>query len=168
MIKANSRENLAEINLIRANAQFEFILKGKPSKVTELRDGSLLVKAKNEKQRIRIRNVKKLDKTEVTTSEHETLNEIKGRIRYKTQPRCSNEICNILKDQNVVELHQVMRKVHGERLSSSIYILSFESFVVPQEVIIGWIRCSVREYIPKSRQYLKCHKRRLLCASDVA
>ena len=123
MVKANSGENLAEINVIRANAQLESILKGKPNKVTELRDGSLLVEVKIEKQSIRIRNVKKLDKTEGTTTEHETLNKIKGIIRYKNQLRYSNEeICNTLKDQKVAKLHHVVRKEHGERLSTSSYI----------------------------------------------
>ena len=158
MIKANSGENLAEINVIGANAQFESILKRKPNKVTELGDGSLLVEVKNEEQSIRIRNVKKLDKTEVTTTEHESL-KIKRTIRYKNEPRNSNEeICNILKDQKVVELHQVMGKVHGERLSTSIYLLTFESCVVLQEVTIGWALCPVREYIPKPRRFFKCHK----------
>ena len=42
-IKANNECNLANINVIRANKQMSVQIKGKPRKVTKLRDGSLLV-----------------------------------------------------------------------------------------------------------------------------
>ena len=100
VIKAKSSENLAEINVIKANKQLENILKGKPKKINELRDESLLVEVKDEEQSLRIKNINKLDKVDVTVVEHESLNRIKGTIKYKNQPRYkTEEILEALREQ---------------------------------------------------------------------
>ena len=130
MIHANAGANLAEINVIKANKQMETILRGKPKKITELRGGSLLVEVKDEEQRLQIRSIKKLDETDVTTTEHASLNKVKGILRYKNQLRYSNE-------EILNTLHQVIKRVQGERIPTSISILTFESRILPREVTIG-------------------------------
>ena len=49
-IQANEERNLANINVIKANKQMTTHLNGKPKKVTEIRDGSLLVKVNSKQQ----------------------------------------------------------------------------------------------------------------------
>ena len=84
----------------------------------------------------------KFDETDVTTTEHASLKKIKGTIRYKNQPRYSNEeMLKTLKKQKVVELHQVIKRVQGERIPTSIFIVTFESCILHREVTIGWTRC---------------------------
>ena len=60
--------NLANIDVIKANKQMSEQIKGKPRKVTELRDGSLLVEVSNEQQSKLIQSIVKLDETKVTVS----------------------------------------------------------------------------------------------------
>ena len=109
---------------------------------------------------VRIRSIKKLEETGVTITENASLNKIKGTIRCKNQLRYSSEeILNTLKIHHasnhldaIVELHQVIKRVQRERIPTSIFIVTFESCILPREVTIGWSRCQVREYIPKPRQ----------------
>ena len=124
------------------------------------------------KSSLRIRNIQKLDQVAVSVTEHETLNKIKGTIRYKNQPRYkTEEILDALKEQRVVELHRVNKKVGSETIPTSIYIVTFECCHLPQEITIWWTRCLVREYIPKPRRCFKCHKfghGRVTCPSETA
>lgn len=66
-IRRVNGENLAEINVIRVNTRMEGILYGKPKKVIELSDGSILVEVSNEEQSHQIQNLHKVDNVEVTT-----------------------------------------------------------------------------------------------------
>ena len=75
VIKAKSNENLAEVNVTKANFQLENALKGKPAKINELRDRNLL-EGKDEEQSLGIRNIHKLYQVAVSVTEHETLNKI--------------------------------------------------------------------------------------------
>ena len=158
-IKAVNEKNLAEINVIKANRQLESVLKGKPAKVTELRDGSLLVELANASQSELIWKVKTLDTTNVEIQPHDTLNQIKGTIWYQNKPGYSeDDITKELKEQNVSTMYNVKRKVAGVLENTNIYIVTFDSCVLPEEVKIGWTRCSVREYIPPPRRCFKCNK----------
>ena len=65
LIKSKSGNNLADINVIKANKQLTNHLRGKPSKVTELRTGELLVEVADENQSQIIRTFLKLGTTEV-------------------------------------------------------------------------------------------------------
>ena len=73
-IQASSGENLSEIDVIKANKQMEGILKGKPKKVTELRNGTLFVEVSNKDQSNNIRSMKKQDNTNIIVEEHQKLN----------------------------------------------------------------------------------------------
>ena len=75
LIKSKSGNNLAEINVIKANKELTNHLRGKPSKVTELRTGELLVEVANENQSQIIRTLSKLDTTEVEVREDGRLNQ---------------------------------------------------------------------------------------------
>ena len=87
VIKAKLNENLAEVYVIKANFQLETALKGKPTKVNELRDWNLLVEVKDKEQSLHIRNIQKPDQVAVSVTKHETLDKIKGTIRCKNQTR---------------------------------------------------------------------------------
>ena len=68
-ISSRNGSHLAEINVIRANKQLQHTLKGKPEKVAELRDGSLLVEVANEQLSDHLHNLNALDEIEVTIKE---------------------------------------------------------------------------------------------------
>ena len=94
-------ENLAEVNVIKANIELEIALKGKQKNVTELRDGCLLVEIANENQSLLKKHLKKLDDRTIEIREHTTLNQVKGTIHYRNRPGYSDEdILNELKSQS--------------------------------------------------------------------
>ena len=76
IIRATSGENLAEINVIKAYKYMTTELHGKPKRVSELRDGSLLVEVMNEEQSSLITNIRKLEGVDVVIAEYPTLNQI--------------------------------------------------------------------------------------------
>ena len=86
IIKSSEGKNLAEINVIKTNKELQATLKGNPTKVTELRDGTLLTEVANERQSMLIKVLKVLNTINVEISEHTTLNQIKGTIHYKNRP----------------------------------------------------------------------------------
>ena len=171
-IKANDERNLANINVIKANKQMSEQIKGKPRKVTELRDGSLLVEVSNEQQSKLIQSIVKLDDTKVTVSEHPSLNTVKGTIRYKNNPNYNEiEILQELKQHKVIDIYRVKRKANGSLENTNIYILTFDLCTLPRDVFIGWTRCEVREYIPRPRRCFKCQEFRhgsRACRADVS
>ena len=100
-----------------------------------------------------------MDETAVEVSEHKNLNQIKGTIHYKNQPGYTDqEITNELKRQNVAEVYNIKKRESGILQRTNIYIVTFDACILPQDVTIGWTRCSVREYIPAPRRCYKCNR----------
>ena len=159
IISSLEGKNLAEINVITANKQLQATLKGSPTKVTELRDGTLLVEVANEKQSMLIKELKILNNVNVQVTEHASLNQIKGTIHYKNRPGYTeDELLSELNPQNVAALYNIRKRVSGVLERTPIYVVTFDACSLPKEVTIGWTTCSVREYIPLPRRCFKCNK----------
>jgi len=157
LIRSTNGSNLAESNVVQAYREMTIHLKGKPKKVNELRDGTLLVEVASEEQSKLIRTLKKLDRHEVQVTEHPKLNQVQGTIRYRNQPNYSNEeIVAALSDSNVTAIYQVKKKVAGQLQPTNIYIVTFNLCHLPKDVHIGWTKCEVREYIPRPRRCFNC------------
>ena len=150
--------NLSNLNVIRANRELLKTLNGvKPKKVDELRNGSLLIEVTCEEQGRQLLTLKSLDNTPVQVMKHGFLNQTKGTIYYRN--RCNYtevELLDELKEQNVSNVYRTTRKVAGETIPNNIYILTFESCSLPEEVTIGWNRCNVRKYVSRPRRCFKC------------
>jgi len=158
-IKAKNGSSLAEINVIAANKQMNRILGSKPRKVSELRDGSLLVEVANKQQSALIHTIKKLDQTDVEVSKHSKLNQVQGTIRYANKPNYSTaQILEALGEYKTSDIHQIKRKINGVYQHTNLYILTFDACQLPKYVSIGWSQCEVREYIPRPRRCFKCHR----------
>ena len=159
IIKAkNDEENLAEIDIIRANQQLTHTLKGsKPKKVSELKNGSLLVEVANEEQSNNIINLKYLNDIEIVVAKHDHLNQVKGTIYFRNTFKYSNEdLINELSEHKVTHIYQKTRKVDDATISTNVYILTFDLCTLPESVSIGWRDCDVREYMPRPRRCFKC------------
>ena len=81
LIRDAEGENLWEkLETIYANRELEKALKGEPKRITELRNGSILVEVLNNEQSTRIRQIQKLNNIKVIVEEHGSLNFTKGTI----------------------------------------------------------------------------------------
>ena len=158
-VKACNESNLAELDVIKANKELNKTLRGKPKRVSELRDGSLLIEVSNEEQSREIKKLKTLDSIPVSVADHQHLNQIKGTIRYRNLPKYTDQnILKELEDQHVSDIYHITKKVNGINTSTNIYIVTFNACELPAEITIGWTRCIVKEYIPKPRRCFGCQR----------
>ena len=150
--------DLSRKNTIRANKDLEKVLGGEPKKITELREGMLLVEVSSEIQSVRIREIKKLHETKVTVAEHKSLNSTKGTIIYNNKPGYTEkEICEELEKYNVTEVKKINRKEDNIR-RADLFIVTFNNCILPTCIKIGWTKLKVREYIPKPRRCFQCQR----------
>jgi len=158
-IMSNNAENMSTIDTMKANRDLETKIGGSPKKVSELRNGSLLVEVNNEQQSKRIVNITSLSTISVTVTEHHSLNKTKGTIRYKNFPQYTEEqIQRELEAYRVTEVQRFKTKIDGQLRNLDTYLLTFDSCYVPQDVKIGWTKLDVREYIPKPRRCFNCQQ----------
>lgn len=158
-IQAENPENdLSRLNVIKANRELIKCLNdSKPKKVDELRNGSLHVEIASEEQSRSIMKLKRLDNVPIVVSEHKYLNQTKGTIYYRNRCEYSNdELLEELAPCKVTDIYRTEKKVNGEQIPNNIYILTFNSCNLPEEINIGWNKCRVKEYIPKPRRCFKC------------
>ena len=157
VIKTVDGSSMAEIDVFQANREIERKLCGKPAKITETRAGTLIVEAKDEKQSIALSMIESLADVPVAVVEHERLNEIKGTIWYANQRRYTEEqILGELKPFGAKAIYQTKKKVNGTLIPQSIYIITFDTQILPSNVYLGWTKCQVRLYIPRPRRCFKC------------
>ena len=72
-----------KLNTLEANRELIRIIKGEPKRITELKNGSLLIEVMNKEQSIKIKQIKKLNNIDVVVNEHNSLNSTKGTIYSK-------------------------------------------------------------------------------------
>ena len=122
-------------------------------KVTELREGTLLIEVMNGKQSEAVKKLRILDGSCGEVLDHGTLNQVKGMIYYKNKPGCTEEdILSAVKDQNVSSIYNIKRRVLGIIDKTLIYMLTFDACILSLNVTIGWTQCPIREYVPPSRR----------------
>ena len=148
---------LSDINVIKANKEIERTIRGTPRSITETRAGHLILEVKTKEQSLDVVKLKRLDTTDVTVEPHKHLNSVKGTIYYRNQPNYSpEEILEELKQYGVTEIYQTKKRISGNLINQPIYILTFNICTLPQDIKIGWTKCSVRQYIPRPRRCARC------------
>ena len=162
LISAADGSNLPEIDCITGNEELERLLKGKPTKITELRNGNLLVETANRQQSTAIASLLTLAGTAVKIAPHDKMNQVKGTIRYENRPNFTDDqILNALNRYHAVDIYRLRRKLNGALVPMPLYIVTFKKPNLPEYVRIGWTRCNVRIYVPRPRRCFKCQ--RCLC-----
>ena len=95
----------------------------------------------------------------VEITEHRTLNSSKGVISSDILDGMSNEeITSELKDQGVKESYRISSNKNGKKSPTRTVILTFNSSKLPKTLLVGYMRLSVRNYIPNPRRCFKCQQ----------
>ena len=146
-----------KLNTLEANRELIRNIKGEPKRITELKNGSLLIEVMNKEQSIKIKQIKKLNNIDVVVNEHNSLNSTKGTI-YSTRfvSIDDDELLEDLAKYNVTELYKIKKKTNNELTNTGVMILTFDSCTLPENVKLGWTALPVRTYIPRPRQCYKC------------
>lgn len=161
-ITSTGNRNLSEIDTILANEELESILGGSPRDIRELRSGGLAVEVRSAEQSRAILNLKALAGCDVNVISNDRMNQCKGTIYYRNGPGYTEEqICNALNktgDTRVAEVYRMKKRVNGTLVDMPVYLITFQSTQLPSHVIIGWTRCSTRQYIPRPRRCFNCQR----------
>ncbi|GBN27822.1 hypothetical protein AVEN_28122-1 [Araneus ventricosus] len=125
----------------------------------KLRSGDLLVEVESPKQAKEISKLKSLSTIPVTVKPHATLNSSKGVISCGELLNESEEkIIEELKSQGVIHVRRITIRRDGQLLNTKHLILTFDSNKLPENIKAGYMRLSVRTYIPNPLRCFKCQR----------
>lgn len=93
-------------------------------------------------------------------SQHAGLNQSKGKIYCPSISECDEkEILEKLKDQRVIEVRKITRKVNEGYVPTGILVLTFDIPSIPQKVEIGYLKnVKVEIYYDRPMRCQKCQK----------
>lgn len=130
------------------------------NKISELRDGSLLLLVKNKhvaEKFIRIKTLPGIG--EVSANYHQNLNAVKGTIYAPFLIDVPDEeIIEGLSSYNVTSVYKFKRNVEGVEKHTGVILLTFDSYCLPTNISIAWRMTSVRPYIPNPMRCKTCQK----------
>jgi len=125
----------------------------------KMRSEDLMVEVVDSKQSGKIQKMSKLGYYDVTVSLHNSLNSSRGVISESDllfSP--DEEIIENLKDQNVINARRIIIKRDGKSIPTKHVILTFNSPKTPSYVTAGYLKCSVRPYIPNPLRCFQCQR----------
>ncbi|GBO32285.1 hypothetical protein AVEN_220736-1 [Araneus ventricosus] len=115
----------------------------------KLCSGDLLIEVATRKQAQQIIQLQSLENIHVTVSAHATLNSSKGVVSCGELLNVPiEEILKGFQPQGVTEVHSIKIKKNGQLIDTKHLILTFHSPRIPDSVRAGYIKLTVRLYIP--------------------
>lgn len=127
-----------------------------------LRNGTLLVKCKNEKQAKLLMNFNNMlfaNTFKVKVIEHETLNTVQGLVYcWDSKFLSEEEILEGLTEQKVVAVRKIKRKVGDSVVETALCILTFKRSLLPNSIKFGFHSVLVKPYIPNPLRCLNCFR----------
>ncbi|GBN38817.1 hypothetical protein AVEN_173375-1, partial [Araneus ventricosus] len=124
-----------------------------------MRSGDLLVEVASRKQAQQILKINSLSTIPISVQPHITLNSSKGVITCGRLLNLSNEeITQELGGQGVKDVRRINIRRDGELLPTKHFILTFNTPRLPEYIKAGYVRCSVRPYIPNPLRCFKCQR----------
>ncbi|GBN23781.1 hypothetical protein AVEN_104391-1 [Araneus ventricosus] len=124
----------------------------------KLRSGDLLVEVQSRKQSQQIVKLKQFSTIPITVSPHASLNSSKGVITCGELLNVpTEEILKELQGQGVSHVRRISIRRDGQLLNTKHLILTFDSAKLPENIKAGYMRLSVRTYIPNPLRCFKCH-----------
>ncbi|GBN09888.1 hypothetical protein AVEN_202305-1, partial [Araneus ventricosus] len=125
----------------------------------KLRSGDLLVEVQSRKQSEQILKLKKFSTIPITVSPHASLNSSKGVITCGELLNVpTDEILTELQGQGVCHVRRISIRRDGQLLNTKHLILTFDSAKLPENIKAGYMRLSVRTYIPNPLRCFQCQR----------
>ncbi|GBO17031.1 hypothetical protein AVEN_80578-1 [Araneus ventricosus] len=132
---------------------------GEVKSTKKLRSGDLLVEVESPKQAKQIVKLNALSSIPVSVNPHATLNSSKGVISCGELLNESVEkITEELNSQGVTHVRRITIRRDGQLLNTKHLILTFDSAKLPEHIKAGYMRLSVRTYIPNPLRCFKCQR----------
>ncbi|GBN56488.1 hypothetical protein AVEN_119340-1 [Araneus ventricosus] len=132
---------------------------GEVKSTKKLRSGDLLVEVHSRKQSQQIVKVQTFSNIPVTVSPHASLNSSKGVITCGELLNVpTDEILKELQGQGVSHVRRISIRRDGQLLNTKHLILTFDSSKLPENIKAGYMRLSVRTYIPNPLRCFQCQR----------
>ncbi|XP_067123637.1 uncharacterized protein [Centruroides vittatus] len=132
---------------------------GQLKKIQKLRSGDLLVETASPQQSAKLLQTKTLGEMEVTVTPHGSLNSSRGVIsEIDLMSEDESDIQIGLSDQGVVAVRLISICRDGKLIPTKHLILTFNKPTLPSFITAGYLRCSVRPYIPNPLRCFKCQQ----------
>ncbi|GBM80905.1 hypothetical protein AVEN_245608-1 [Araneus ventricosus] len=132
---------------------------GEVKTTKKLRSGDLLVEVHSRKQSQQIVKLKTFSNIPITVSPHASLNSSKGVITCGELLNVpTEEILKELQGQGVSHVRRISIRRDGQLLNTKHLILTFDSAKLPENIKAGYMRLSVRTYIPNPLRCFKCQR----------
>ncbi|GBN06549.1 hypothetical protein AVEN_212778-1 [Araneus ventricosus] len=132
---------------------------GMTKSTRKLRSGDLLIEIATRKQAQQIIQLKSLDTIPLTVSAHVTLNSSKGVISCGELLHVPmEEVLKGFQPQGVTRIQRIKIRQDGQLIDTKHLILTFHSPKIPDSVRAGYIKLTVRPYIPNTLRCYKCQR----------
>lgn len=160
MVRIGSEETLEKISPFLIKKIVDKTCKGEVEQCKKLRNGTILIKTKNKKQSDQLKALTYIaPNVSVEVSEHNTLNSTKG-VFYTNSLRGMTEedIIEELKTQKVTHIKKILKKDEGNLKETGLYIVTFSSQNLPEQLHLGYEQVKVRIYIPLPLRCFNCFR----------
>ncbi|GFX96319.1 uncharacterized protein TNCV_2292071 [Trichonephila clavipes] len=132
---------------------------GSVKKVSKMRSGDLLVEISTTKQAEQLLALQMLANIPITVLPHANLNSSRGVISESDLYNVpEQEILEGLQDQKVCAVRRITIRRDGQVVNTKHLILTFACPDLPQFITAGYLRCSVRPYIPNPLGCFQCQR----------
>jgi hypothetical protein len=129
---------------------------GKVKNVSRLRNGTLLIETRNDKQTELLLKANLLSSYPVEVDRHATLNSSRCVVNTNLLDGMSDEIQFALADQSVSRAYRLIGKINERPFPLTIIFLTFEVPSLPSYIYVGYEGVSVRPYIPNPMRCFRC------------
>lgn len=127
--------------------------------IRKQRSGELLVEAVNITQANSLLKIKNFGDLNIQAFGHKTLNYTKGVIYSPELSMVSDdEFKEELNSQKVCDAKRIINRKNGETKPTNLVILTFDTPVLPKQIIAGYLKINVRPFIPNPLRCFKCQK----------
>ena len=152
----DENRTLRDVCTFRAYKDIKQACVEEPEDLRVLRNGTILIKARNYQQSENIKKIKRIDGVEINPKPHKKLNSSQGTIISNKLAKYSNEkIQEELSQEGVTEVVKLPKR-QNSRLGSETYLLTFDRYETPDKIRVGMEIKEVRQYIPKPRRCFNC------------
>ena len=129
---------------------------GEPETISILRNGTILLKAKNGEQSKNIEKIKRVAGTKVKVAPHRKLNSSQGTVLAEGfDEYTESELCENLANKGVTQVIKLPSRPN-QRYRGTRYLLTFNRPQPPEQIRAGMEKLSVRLYVPRPRRCYNC------------
>src|SRR5215469_7479496 len=144
-------------NWLQVQKSLEEVLLHPRTPVSELKDGSLLVKVQCGSDSRALSKLCSVANRPISSSPHNRLNCFQGTIFSRKLLGMSPEyLVKKLRPQHVAKVYRFRTKVNGTLVDSPRLLLTFDVPQLPSEIYAGYLDLDVRQFDPRPRRCFKC------------